>query len=149
MNFAWYWKKQEGGIVCVGRAHEGMAIAAENILDLVREQLHQAVRYSYKANIYNYQQELGNSLLMFSELPDYRVVLLGYSLGAGVVPLIALSLLQVLLIPHHSLSCRPCYGYSNPSGSSWRYSRYCSPGGTPRVLRTLAATPDTVALALL
>jgi hypothetical protein len=29
---------------CVGRAHEGMAIAAENILDLVREQLHQAVR---------------------------------------------------------------------------------------------------------
>jgi hypothetical protein len=34
---------------------------------------------------------------MFSELPDYRVVLLGYSLGAGVVPLIALALLQVLL----------------------------------------------------
>jgi hypothetical protein len=34
---------------------------------------------------------------MFSELPDYRVVLLGYSLGAGVVPLLALALLQVLL----------------------------------------------------
>jgi hypothetical protein len=44
VNFAWYWKKQKGGIVRVGRAHEGMAIAAENILDLVREQLHQAVR---------------------------------------------------------------------------------------------------------
>jgi hypothetical protein len=51
----------------------------------------------YTANIYNYQQQLGNSRLMFSELPDYRVVLLGYSLGAGVVPLLALALLQVLL----------------------------------------------------
>jgi hypothetical protein len=46
---------------------------------------------------------------MFSELPDYRVVLLGYSLGAGVVPLLALTLFQVLLVPHHSLF----YGYSN------------------------------------
>jgi hypothetical protein len=51
---------------------------------------------------------------MFSELPDYRVVLLGYSLGAGVVPLLALALLQVLLVPHYSLFSRPSYGYSNP-----------------------------------
>jgi hypothetical protein len=86
--------------VCVGRAHEGMAIAAENILDLVREQLHQAARYSSTHLILNYEQQIGNSCVMFSELPDYRVVLLGYSLGAGVVPLIALTLLQVLLVPH-------------------------------------------------
>jgi hypothetical protein len=47
------WEQARGRncTVCVGRAHEGMAIAAENILDLVREQLHQAARYSSTANI--------------------------------------------------------------------------------------------------
>ncbi len=34
-------------------------------------------------------------MAMFRQLPDFRLVLLGYSLGAGVAPLLAHALLQV------------------------------------------------------
>ena len=55
-----------------GRAHQGMAIGARNILEKIQEELEQALE----------------------QHPDYAILITGYSLGAGICQLAAMELLQ-------------------------------------------------------
>ncbi|XP_023327069.1 uncharacterized protein LOC111700414 isoform X1 [Eurytemora carolleeae] len=60
-----------------GKAHEGIAIAAENVLKI-------------------FQEDLINTARMY---PGYSLIIIGYSLGAGVSHLVSINLLQNNLLP--------------------------------------------------
>eukprot|EP00090_Calanus_glacialis_P011310 TRINITY_DN19740_c0_g1_i1.p1 TRINITY_DN19740_c0_g1~~TRINITY_DN19740_c0_g1_i1.p1 ORF type:complete len:510 (-),score=107.93 TRINITY_DN19740_c0_g1_i1:92-1621(-) len=89
-----------------GRAHKGMAVACDNILAKVMDTMVERL----------------------AELPDYKLVIIGYSLGAGVAQLITLKLTdgeEKAKMPSNEVLCitfgaPPVYisdepGYINPS----------------------------------
>jgi len=71
-----------------GRAHQGMAIASKNILEIFESDLVEAIRLN----------------------PGYRVLVIGYSLGAGVSQLLTLELLQEGRLPEKTQIYCIAYG---------------------------------------
>ena len=93
-----------------GKAHEGMALACDTILQLLMDRLE----------------------LILSQHPNYRLVILGYSLGAGVAQLVTLRLSdgpESKRIPESTKIYGLCYGpppvYKSDSDDFSHRNIYC------------------------
>ena len=77
-----------------GHAHQGMAAACNNILAMV--DIYTATIYTvYISTISTYLQVLDTLVAKLQQWPDYKLVILGYSLGAGVAELLTIELTKV------------------------------------------------------
>ena len=72
-----------------GHAHQGMAAACNNILAMVD------IYTIYISTLSTYPQVLDTLVARLQQWPDYKLVILGYSLGAGVAELLTIELTKV------------------------------------------------------
>ena len=75
-----------------GHAHQGMAAACNNILAMVDIYTANTI---YTIYISTHLQVLDTLVASLQQWPDYKLVILGYSLGAGVAELLTIELTKV------------------------------------------------------
>ena len=83
-----------------GHAHQGMAAACNNILAMVDIY---TIYTIYTIYISTHPQVLDTLVARLQQWPDYKLVILGYSLGAGVAELLTIELTKV-----DNFSCLHC-----------------------------------------
>ena len=89
-----------------GHAHQGMAAACNNILAMVDI-------YSYNITLSTYLQVLDTLVASPQQWPDYKLVILGYSLGAGVAELLTIELTKVDLTTYMLAHCTVHSSFAN------------------------------------
>ena len=96
-----------------GHAHQGMAAACNNILAMVDIYTANTIYTIYNIYISTHLQVLDTLAERLQQWPDYKLVILGYSLGAGVAELLTIELTKVDLTTYMLAHCTVHSSFAN------------------------------------